>query len=63
MSKYVSIFLDIAFVFQDLKVLKEEAELLDNTLEYDNDTGNSVAHIINIILLLLLLLLLSLLFS
>ena len=39
MSIYVSIVLDIAFVFQDLKVLKEEAELLDNTLEYDNDTG------------------------
>ena len=39
MSQYVSIFLDIAFVFQDIKVLKAEAELLDDTLDYDNDTG------------------------
>lgn len=40
MSQYVSIFfLDIAFSFQDLKVLKEEAESVDNTLDYDNDTG------------------------
>ncbi|XP_078362422.1 E3 ubiquitin-protein ligase CHFR-like isoform X2 [Oculina patagonica] len=29
---------DIAFVFQDLKFLREEAALLDNTLEYNNDT-------------------------
>ncbi|XP_066018699.1 E3 ubiquitin-protein ligase CHFR isoform X4 [Pocillopora verrucosa] len=35
---------DIAFVFQDLKVLKEEAELLDNTLEYDNDTEEDVCE-------------------
>ena len=32
-------FSDIAFVFQDLKILREEAALLDNTLEYNNDTG------------------------
>ncbi|XP_073257835.1 E3 ubiquitin-protein ligase CHFR-like isoform X2 [Porites lutea] len=29
---------DIAFVFQDLKFLREEAALLDNTLEYQIDT-------------------------
>ena len=34
-------FPDIAFVFQDLKFLREEAVLLDNTLEYSNDTGNN----------------------
>lgn len=39
MSQYVSIFLDIAIVFQDFLVLKEEAELLDNTSDYDKDTG------------------------
>ena len=30
---------DIAFVIQDLKFLREEAALLDSTLEYHIDTG------------------------
>lgn len=38
MSYYVNLFLDTAFVFQDLMVLNKEAETVYNTMGCDENT-------------------------